>query len=152
MGKKAVAFNLADEIFTREFFCLCSWTGQTNTETDNTKFALMHYPETIRMFWEIVNNSDKSYDKQANKAFLQSLMNRAKYRISQNNDPAKKIKAAAGKTRPRNLIYKKRKIENKNENDNENENDSSHEANETASKETDANTTESTAPESAEIV
>lgn len=112
----------------------------------------MHYPETIRMFWEIVNNSDKSYDKQANKAFLQSLMNRAKYRISQNNDPAKKIKAAAGKTRPRNLIYKKRKIENKNENDNENENDSSHEANETASKETDANTTESTAPESAEIV
>lgn len=105
-----VALTLIDEIFTRELFLLCSWTGQTaDTAFPEGKVAFQKYPETVKFFWEIVNNADKSYDVIANRLFLQDIMSQAKQRAIK-KELCKRIRST-NKCRPSKLKYKKRKIE-----------------------------------------
>lgn len=111
MGKKKLAFDLSDEMFTRGFFLNFSWTGST-TDTlmfPNGKVPFKEFTKTIQLFWEIVNNADKTYSDRDNKKFLSSLMSRAKHRL-ENDGCAKKRKTAAGKSRPKGLKYKRAKL------------------------------------------
>lgn len=96
------AYQLAEEMFTREFFTLCSWTGQsTSTES---KFALNTLGGMTGFFWKVIHNCDKTFTKEATKLFLQSLMNKAKQRVE--DPPKANRKTSAPKKRPKNLKYK----------------------------------------------
>lgn len=109
-GKKKIAFDLVDQMFTREFFLNCSWTGAT-TDTQNFpqgKLAFKKLLNTIHLFWEVVNNADKTYNESDNKAFLSQIMSRSKQRCEvDSSSSGRKRKMPAGKNRPSGLRYKK---------------------------------------------
>lgn len=108
MGKKKIAFDLAEGIFDRTFFLSASWTGLTNDTLafPEGKIAFRNYANIIDFFWQVVNHADQSYSADDNKNFLQSLMSRAKHRIA---TTGAKRKASRGKNRPRAIQkYKKR--------------------------------------------
>lgn len=99
---KNKAFSLSDQMFSRSFFTLFSWTGHSMS-TDVNKLSLQTFKRTVNMFWKIVNNCDGTYSIDDNKDFLQRLMNKAKYRTEES--PTGKRKRAATKNRPKNLKY-----------------------------------------------
>lgn len=86
-------------MFDRSFFLSASWTGLTaDTQAfPHGKIAFRNFPNVIDFFWQIVNNADETYSCADNKAFLQSLMSRAKHRIVTSGV---KRKASRGKNRP----------------------------------------------------
>lgn len=110
-GRKKIAFDLVDLMFEREFFLTVSWTGATtdNQAFPNGKTAFKKLVNTVHLFWKIVNNADKSYTNDDNKAFLSQIMARAKQRVEQerNAAPGVRRKTSAGKNRPSGKKYKK---------------------------------------------
>lgn len=109
-GRREVALILVDRIFTRRLFTVCSWTGQTSDPAfPNGKTAMQKYDETVKFFWEIVNNADKTYDTKTNRSFFQDVMSSSKQRLNK-PESSKRIRSA-GKCRPKNLKYKKKTAE-----------------------------------------
>lgn len=114
---KNKAFILSDSMFSRHFFTLCSWTGQS-TSTEGNKVSFKSYKRTVDIFWKIVNNCDNTYSCEMNKTFLQGLMNKAKFRVEE--APSGMRKRSATKNRPKNLKYnRKTKKEENQQTDNE---------------------------------
>lgn len=101
---KNKAFALAEAMFTRHFFTLCSWTGQSTS--GEPKVSLQKYQRTINVFWRIVHNCDKDYTDAANKTFLQLLMNKSKTRVLEPPKSSRKISAT--KNRRKGLVYKRK--------------------------------------------
>lgn len=122
MGKKVganmgehVAFRLAEAMFTREFFLLCSWTGQS---TENKqKFALQKLEKLTEFFRKVVHNCDDEFNSERTKKFFQSLMNKSKHRVE--DPPKASRKMSAPKKRPKNLKYniKNKKMKTESEKD-----------------------------------
>lgn len=72
LSRKQVAYDLADLMFTRDVFLICSWTGHTldTASFPNGKAAFDSFERIKRLFREIVHNADESFDAVTSKDFL----------------------------------------------------------------------------------
>lgn len=100
MGRKCVAFSLADKMFSRKFFINFTWTGLSALNEEKHSFRKL--TNTVTFFWEVVHQADVSYDENDNRQFFQSIMNNAKSR-SERPEP---VRRSVAKRRPPNLNYK----------------------------------------------
>lgn len=109
LGAKQIAFDLNAKMFKPQLFTFCSWTGQAyDKDFPDGKFEFKRLNNTIMLFWEIVNNADKSYDLNSNKLFFQKRMFSSKRKLVAEEVPDKKQIRSSSKNRPKNLTYKRR--------------------------------------------
>lgn len=100
---EAKAYDLVDEMFTRNFFLSFSWTGSSSSSPTGSKVALQKFTRTVDTFFQIINNCDKKFSFAGTKKFLQNIMSKAKTRAAL---PLKaNRKRSAPKNRKSGLVY-----------------------------------------------
>ena len=88
------AYALVDAMFTRHFMTTCSWAGGSRNMTPKNCFKA--YTRTIDLFFELINNSDKTYTKMECENFFKNIMRHAESR-----NKIKFLRASSSKCRPK---------------------------------------------------
>lgn len=114
---EGAAFDLVDEMFTRNFFLSFSWTGNSSTSSTGSKVALNKFIRTVDIFFQIIHNCDKTYSFGKTKHFFQKIMCKSKTRAAL--PPRANRKRSAPKNRRSGLVYRKKNKNEGNENGNE---------------------------------
>ncbi|KAG5890739.1 hypothetical protein JTB14_013086 [Gonioctena quinquepunctata] len=100
-------YKLVDYFFEREFLVHCSWTGNTKESGGSSKVPLKFYVNMRRAFLNIILRADNSFTETECDTFFKRIMKNSKQRTTMKN-----LITSKHKSRPKNLKYKKFRVDN----------------------------------------
>lgn len=102
-----VSYKIVDALFTRRFFTLVSWTGQSRSQQIKENFS--RFVKTLRLFHHLVNRCDPSYTKVHVKMFFRKIIDNSKRRsMEQRRAPATKnrrLKSFSHNSKPSTTVF-----------------------------------------------
>lgn len=80
---KTFAYRLLDTLLSREFICLCSWSGGSRGE--KSKIALKNYILLRKFFFDMIHSWDDAFTVEASEIFFKTaLKNSGKRKLMRN--------------------------------------------------------------------